>query len=149
MTSSELRSLILSQPDSSPLRVAFAEQDFVRCSELMALPTQRGRVPSEELRIVSLENGLYGACSVAIKLGAISTEDERKFFGLCSTFMDIIKQPKSINIDNPAFQLGLSKFVVAGFLTTEQSEEINDMADNRAPLQLATPHEIQAAWRAE
>ena len=148
MTPTELRTLILAQPEGSPIRVAFAEARDVDCAGLLSAFTQRGRVPVDDLRLYAIECGLIGAVGVALKIGDVSTPTARDFYGLCVTMQELLAQPKPVNIDNPKFVSGLATFVAASMLTAEQRDEILAMADNREPIARVAAADVEAARKA-
>lgn len=148
MTATELRTLILAQPEGSPIRVAFAAGEDAACSDLLNALTQRGRVHVDDLRLYAIECGLLGAVGVALKIGDVASPESRAFYGLCVTLDRLLEQPKSINIDNQKFLAGLTTFVAVGFLTSTQRDEILAMADNREPIARVTAAEVEAARKA-
>jgi hypothetical protein len=148
MTPQDLRTLILSQPQASPIRVAFAEARDVDCAELLSSLTRRGRVPVADLRLYAIECGLIGSIGLVTKVGDVSTEAAREFFGLCVTVQELLAQDQDINVDNPKFLAGLGAFVAAGLLTSEQRDEIHAMGNNRKPIAAVSHLQVAAARKA-
>lgn len=148
-----LRSLILAQPEGSPIRVAYAAGEDVECARLLSLQNQRGYVSIRELSAYCVTQGITGAVLALdeIPVGGAVGEGVAmtlQIKGLLKTIRTLIQDEyrlEEVDMDAPQAMQLLSGLQSLGVITSTQAAAILALGDNRRALVEATAAQVEAA----